>query len=291
MSLDRAGGTAADVRRSFVPLAAQRTPESRTSPHQAMVRILFGCNQFCAYCVVPSVRGPEQSRPAAEILEEVRRLANGGTVEVTLLGQTVNSYRDSTGPKAVLLADLLALVNDVAGIRRIKFVTNHPLFMSDELLQAVRDLPKVSPYLHVPAQSGSEAVLRRMKRGYTADLLPRNARADSQVIPQAAVTSDFIVGFCGETEVEFLQTVDLVRDARFKTASSSSTALGPAPLPPGTIRTTCPRRSSAVGTTSCWPCRTPSASRTTGHSWAKPWRSSSKGPAKWPGGGGVRGQG
>ena len=216
VSLDRAGGTAADVRRSFVPLAPQRTPESRTSPHQAMVRILFGCNQFCAYCVVPSVRGPEQSRPAADILEEVRRLADGGTVEVTLLGQTVNSYRDSTGPKAVLLADLLALVNDVAGIRRIKFVTNHPLFMSDELLQAVRDLPKVSPYLHVPAQSGSEAVLRRMKRGYTAAFYREMLARVRQVIPQAAVTSDFIVGFCGETEVEFLQTVDLVRDARFK---------------------------------------------------------------------------
>ena len=138
-------------------------------PHQAMVRVMFGCDKFCTYCVVPRVRGPEQSRPAAEILEEVRHLADDGCLEVTLLGQTVNSYKDATGPKTVRLADLLYKLHEIEGIRRLKFVTNYPKHMTADLLQAVRDLPKVSPYLHIPAQSGSNSVLRRMKRGYTVE--------------------------------------------------------------------------------------------------------------------------
>ena len=181
-----------------------------------MVRIMFGCDKFCTYCVVPRVRGPEQSRPAAEILDEVRRLADHGCLEVTLLGQTVNSYEDRTGPSTVVLADLLYRLHDVEGIRRIKFVTNHPRYMTDGLLQAVRDLPKVSPYLHVPAQSGSNAVLQRMKRGYTVELYRDMLERIRQFILNAAVTSDFIVGFCGETEEDFQQTAALVQDARFK---------------------------------------------------------------------------
>ena len=125
-----------------------------------MVRIVLGCDKFCTYCIVPRVRGPEQSRPAAEIEDEVRRLADQGCLEATLLGQTVNSYEDSSNGKTVRLADLLERLERIAGLRRLKFVTNHPRHMSDELLAAVRDLPKVSPYLHVPAQSGASGVLR-----------------------------------------------------------------------------------------------------------------------------------
>jgi len=183
---------------------------------QAMVRAMYGCNRRCTYCIVPSVRGPEQSRPAAEIVEEVRRLTDRGCVEVTLLGQTVNSYKDSGGGRTLRLADLLGLLHDLKGLRRLKFVTNHPVGMTDELLQAVRDLPKVSPYLHVPAQSGSNAVLRRMRRGYTVEAYREMLARIRETVPGAAVTSDFIVGFCGESEADFQATMDLVRDARFK---------------------------------------------------------------------------
>jgi tRNA-2-methylthio-N6-dimethylallyladenosine synthase len=181
-----------------------------------MVRIMSGCDKRCTYCVVPRVRGPEQSRPAKEILDEVRQLAGQGCLEVTLLGQTVNSYADRTGPRTLRLADLLEQINEIEGLRRLKFVTNHPRHMTDELLQAVRDLPKVSPYLHVPAQSGSDAVLRRMKRGYGAALYREMLARIRQLIPHAAITSDFIVGFCGETEEDFQRTAELVREARFK---------------------------------------------------------------------------
>jgi tRNA-2-methylthio-N6-dimethylallyladenosine synthase len=184
--------------------------------HQAMVRVMFGCDKFCSYCVVPRVRGPEQSRPAAEILGEVRRLADDGCLEVTLLGQTVNSYKDTSGPHTIRLSHLLCKLHPIEGIRRLKFVTNYPKHITADLLQAVRDLPKVSPYLHVPAQSGASAVLRRMNRGYTVEFYREMLARIREMIPHAAVTSDFIVGFCGETEEEFQQTVDLVRDARFK---------------------------------------------------------------------------
>ncbi len=201
---------------SFARFDPPRTPRLREVPHQAMVRIMFGCDKFCTYCIVPRVRGPEQNRPAAEIEDEVRRLVDGGCLEVTLLGQTVNSYRDQTGGRTVGLAGLLERLHGIEGLRRLKFVTNHPRHMTTELLEAVRDLPKVSPYLHVPAQSGSNRVLERMRRGYTAESYREMLQQIRQMVPAAAVTSDFIVGFCGETEADFQQTMDLVRWGRFK---------------------------------------------------------------------------
>ena len=216
VSLDRRAGTRESVEHSFACFQPPRPANIRSAPHQAMVRAMFGCDKFCSYCIVPRVRGPEQSRPAAEIYDEVRRLTGDGCLEVTLLGQTVNSYQDKSGPSTVRLADLLVMLHDIEGLRRLRFVTNYPKHMSDELLEAVRDLPKVSPYLHIPAQSGSSAVLRRMKRGYTAESYREMLERIRAVLPGAAITSDFIVGFCGETEVEFQETVELVRDARFK---------------------------------------------------------------------------
>ena len=182
---------------------------------------MFGCDKFCSYCIVPSVRGPEQSRSVAEIENEVQRLAEQAMrlevcLEVTLLGQTVNSYRYRDGGRTWHLADLLARLHPIEGLGRLKFVTNYPVHMTQDLLDAVRDLPKVSPYLHVPAQSGSDAVLRRMKRGYTVGEYREMLQRIRQTLPNAAVTSDFIVGFCGETEDDFQQTIDLARDARFK---------------------------------------------------------------------------
>lgn len=216
VSLDRADGSRASVAQSFARFEPNRVASTRPLPEQAMVRIMFGCDKFCTYCIVPRVRGPEQSRPMAEIIDEVRRLADDGCLEVTLLGQTVNSYQDKTSGGTARLSDLLYRLHDIAGLRRLRFVTNYPKHMTDDLIQAVRDLPKVSPYLHVPAQSGSNAVLQRMKRQYTVESYREMLAKIREMIPQAAVTSDFIVGFCGETEAEFQETMDLVRDARFK---------------------------------------------------------------------------
>jgi tRNA-2-methylthio-N6-dimethylallyladenosine synthase len=216
VSLDRKAGARSSVRESFQKYDPHRTAAVRAVPHQALVRIMFGCDKFCSYCIVPSVRGPEQSRPADEIVEEVRRLAFDGCLEVTLIGQTVNSYTDSTGGRTIRLSDLLARLHEIGGIKRLKFVTNYPKHITDDLLAAVHDLPKVSPYLHIPAQSGSNEVLKRMKRGYTVEEYVEMLARIRETIPHAAVASDFIVGFCGETEDDFQHTVDLVRQGRFK---------------------------------------------------------------------------
>ncbi|MEN6450331.1 MAG: radical SAM protein, partial [Thermoguttaceae bacterium] len=143
-------------------------------------------------------------------------LVDRGCLEVTLLGQTVNSYVDRSTGRTIRLADLLEQVDGIGGLRRLKFVTNHPRHMTDELLAAVRDLKRVSPYFHVPAQSGSDAVLRRMRRGYTDSLYREMLARIREAVPDAAITSDFIVGFCGETDEDFRKTAELVRDARFK---------------------------------------------------------------------------
>lgn len=204
------------VRESFRQHDPKRLRGVRPRVFQAMVRIMFGCNKFCSYCVVPSVRGPEQSRPPKDILNEIRTLAEQGCVEVTLLGQTVNSYRYVEGGKTTRLADLLVEIDKIPGIRRVRFVSSYPTDMSDALLQAVRDLPTAAPYLHVPAQHGSNAVLERMRRRYTVEEYKDLCDRIYETIPGAAITSDFIVGFCGETEEEFERMADLIKYARFK---------------------------------------------------------------------------
>jgi tRNA-2-methylthio-N6-dimethylallyladenosine synthase len=161
-------------------------------------------------------RGPEQSRPPRHIIQEVRQLAGEGVKEVTLLGQTVNSYKATEDGRLFRLSDLIAAFHDTPGLERIKFVTNFPRDMSDDLLQAVRDLPKVARYLHVPAQSGCNDVLKRMKRGYTVEEYRDMMARIRDIVPDCAVSSDFIVGFCGETEESFQKSMDLVRECRFK---------------------------------------------------------------------------
>src|SRR5579884_1240596 len=217
LSLDRKEASRVEVERSFESYDPLRESALRPNRFQAYVRVQFGCDKFCTYCIVPSVRGPEQGRPPEHIEAEVRQLAAEGCKEITLLGQTVNSYRFRRGDgREERLSDLLARVHDVAGVERLKFVTNFPRDMSDDLLDAVRDLPKACPYLHVPAQSGCDEVLRRMKRLYTAgfyrDMLARCRKR----VPGVAVSSDFIVGFCGETEESFERTCELVRTSGFK---------------------------------------------------------------------------
>jgi tRNA-2-methylthio-N6-dimethylallyladenosine synthase len=188
----------------------------RPTPFQAYLRIQIGCDKFCTYCVVPMTRGPEQGRPPEQIVAEAHTLADQGCLEITLLGQTVNSYRYSADGSATRLSDLLRMLHEVPGIQRLKFVTNYPKDMTEELLDTVRELPKCSPYLHVPLQSGSNAVLQRMKRGYTAEDYREMMQRIRERLPEAAVSSDFIVGFCGETEEDFEQTMQAVAEYRFK---------------------------------------------------------------------------
>ncbi|GBD37639.1 tRNA-2-methylthio-N(6)-dimethylallyladenosine synthase [bacterium HR36] len=217
VSLGRAEAQRPEVERSFESYDPLREPELRQNRFQAYVRTQFGCDKFCTYCIVPSVRGPEQSRHPDEIVAEVRYLADQGCKEVTLVGQTVNSYHYRLGDgRIVRLADLLYRLHDIPGLRRIKFITNFPRDMTDDLLQAVRDLAKVGRYLHVPAQSGCDLVLRRMKRMYTVAFYREMLQRCRETVPGVAISSDFIVGFCGETEESFQRTCDLVATAGFK---------------------------------------------------------------------------
>jgi tRNA-2-methylthio-N6-dimethylallyladenosine synthase len=217
VSLPRTAGMRATVTASFAEYDPLREPAMRPSPYQAFVRIMMGCDKFCTYCIVPSVRGPEQSRSPAVIVDEARQLAGQGVKEITLLGQTVNSYkyREADG-RTVRLSDLLLRLHDIEGVARIKFIANFPNDMTDDLLQAVRDLPKVARYLHVPAQSGCDEVLARMKRMYSVALYDEMLARIRETVPEAAVSSDFIVGFCGETEASFERTVRMVERSRFK---------------------------------------------------------------------------
>src|SRR5437867_7963545 len=216
LSLDRKEASRPEVERSFESYDPLRDPSMRPSPFQAYVRIMIGCDKFCTYCIVPSVRGPEQSRPPEHIAAEVRQLAGEGCKEITLLGQTVNSYKFDGDGRRVRLSDLLALIHDTPGLERIKFVTNFPKDMSDDLLDAVRELPRVCPYLHVPAQSGCNEVLRRMKRLYTVEYYREMLARCRERVPGVAVSSDFIVGFSGESEESFQKTCALVRLSGFK---------------------------------------------------------------------------
>ena len=192
------------------PVRLSRHIAHRPSRFQAFVSILRGCDNFCAYCIVPHVRGREHSRPSADIVDEVRRLADDGCIEVTLLGQNVNSYGRGLD-ESITLADLLARLDAISGIQRLRFVTSHPKDASDALFHAMADLPSVCPWLHLPAQAGANRILAAMNRRYTREqYLERIARARA-IVPGLEVAGDFIVGFPSETDAEFEQTVDLVR--------------------------------------------------------------------------------
>ncbi len=216
VSLARHDGTQDSIRRSHETFDPLRDPSMRPTPFQAYLRIQIGCDKFCTYCIVPMTRGPEQGRAPEEIIAEARILAEQGCKEITLLGQTVNSYKHPQGDQTIRLADLLKSLHEIDGIERLKFVTNYPKDMTSNLLETIRDYPKCSPYLHVPAQSGHDDVLKRMKRGYTVDDYLRMMDRIGNILPHATVSSDFIVGFSGETEEEFQASVKLVERCRFK---------------------------------------------------------------------------
>lgn len=192
-------------------------PGKRKYPFKTGVNIMYGCNNFCSYCIVPYVRGRERSREPGEILHEIRGLVSDGVLEIMLLGQNVNSYGKTLKDK-VSFAGLLRQVNEIKGLRRIRFMTSHPKDLSDELIDAMRECDKVCAHLHLPLQSGSTEILKKMNRRYTKeeylDLVSR-IRAK---LPDISLTTDIIVGFPGETEEDFAETLDVVRKVRYDSA-------------------------------------------------------------------------
>ncbi len=173
----------------------------------AWVTIIEGCDYFCTYCVVPYTRGRQISRSPNSVLAEVQRLAEQGYKEITLLGQTVDAYGQDFNDRQFDLADLFELLSEVEGIERIRFMTSHPLDLSDKIIDAIANLPKVMEYIHIPMQSGDDTVLERMKRGYTADDYFRLSDKIHAKIPNVALSGDYIVGFPGETNEQFMKTV------------------------------------------------------------------------------------
>ena len=192
-------------------------PSIRHFPYKASVNIMFGCNNFCSYCIVPYVRGRERSRTPEDILAEVRKLAADGVKEVMLLGQNVNSYGKNL-ENPVSFAELLRMVNEVEGIERIRFMTSHPKDMSDELILAMKECDKVCKNLHLPFQSGSTEILKKMNRHYTKEGYLELVRKVREAMPEITLSTDIIVGFPGETEEDFQETLDVIRQARYCTA-------------------------------------------------------------------------
>ncbi|MBI4664876.1 MAG: tRNA (N6-isopentenyl adenosine(37)-C2)-methylthiotransferase MiaB [Nitrospinae bacterium] len=189
-------------------------PMRRESSISAWVAIMRGCNNACSYCIVPQTRGPEESRPVESILNEVRNLAEKGYKEITLLGQNVNSYGMNLSPRATF-PELLRRIHAVCGDMRIRFVTSHPKDMSDELISAMAELPGICPSMHLPIQSGSDRILSLMNRNYTAAHYFDRVEKLKAKVPDLSITTDIIVGFPGEAESDFEQTVQAVLQARY----------------------------------------------------------------------------
>ncbi|MGI6142939.1 MAG: tRNA (N6-isopentenyl adenosine(37)-C2)-methylthiotransferase MiaB [bacterium] len=192
-------------------------PTQREGKLKAFVTITYGCTNFCTYCIVPYVRGKERSRSPQDIIKEVTQLAQDGYKEVTLLGQNVNTYGRDLGT-GISFAQLLRAVNQVAGIRRIRYTTSHPRDFSDEIIEAVRDCAKVCEHFHLPIQSGSNRILERMNRGYTREDYLDLVKRIREKVPNNSITTDIIVGFPGEEEEDFAATLDLVRQVGFDNA-------------------------------------------------------------------------
>jgi tRNA-2-methylthio-N6-dimethylallyladenosine synthase len=191
----------------------------RATLTSAYVPIVLGCSHACAYCVIPYRRGPEHSRPPGEVLAEAQALAAQGVKEVTLLGQIVDRYGlDLPAHQSLPLADLLHRIHEIEGLERIRFLTSHPNWMADELLDAVATLPKVCEHIELPVQAGDDEVLARMRRGYTVDDYRRLIGRVRQRIPGVSIATDIIVGFPGETETQFQHTYDLMAALRFDKA-------------------------------------------------------------------------
>src|ERR1700690_2099248 len=191
-------------------------PAKRAREFQGWVQISVGCNSVCSYCIVPSTRGREVSRPAAELVDEARRLAADGVCEITLLGQNVNSYgRDLPRDRRITFAQLLAELDAIEGIDRIRYTSPHPKDMREDVIRAHAELPSLCEHIHLPVQSGSSPVLNRMRRTYTRERYLDRVALISEHVPDCALTTDIIVGFPGETETDFEQTLSLAEQVGY----------------------------------------------------------------------------
>lgn len=195
----------------------EELPAERKFPFKSGVNIMFGCNNFCSYCIVPYVRGRERSRRPEDIISEIKRLVADGVVEVMLLGQNVNSYGKNL-EHPITFAQLLREVNKIEGLERIRFMTSHPKDLSEELIQAMKECEKVCMHLHLPLQSGSSRILKLMNRRYTKEQYLELVDRIREAIPNISLTTDIIVGFPGETEEDFEETLDVVRKVRYDSA-------------------------------------------------------------------------
>lgn len=192
-------------------------PNQRKYAFKSGINIMFGCNNFCSYCIVPYVRGRERSREPQAILREIRRLADDGVVEIMLLGQNVNSY-GKTLDHPVTFAELLTEIEKIDKIKRIRFMTSHPKDLSDELIEVMSRSTKICRHLHLPVQSGSSRILQKMNRRYTKEQYLELTEKIRKAVPGISLTTDIIVGFPGETEEDFQETLDLVRKVRYDSA-------------------------------------------------------------------------
>ncbi|MDF1640403.1 MAG: tRNA (N6-isopentenyl adenosine(37)-C2)-methylthiotransferase MiaB [Thalassolituus sp.] len=196
-------------------------PAPKVEGCTAFVSIMEGCSKYCTFCVVPYTRGEEVSRPLADVLKEVQSLADQGVREVNLLGQNVNSYRGDTGDDDFAdLAELITLVAEIDGIDRIRFTTSHPVEFSDSLIDVYAQVPELVSHLHLPVQSGSNRILSAMKRGHEIDMYIDKIERLRKLRPDISISSDFIIGFPGETEEDFLETMNLVNQIGFDTSFS-----------------------------------------------------------------------
>lgn len=195
----------------------ENLPKARNHAYKAWVNIMFGCDEFCTYCIVPYTRGKERSRHKDEIIEEVKALVRQGYQEITLLGQNVNAYGKDIKTDDYTFGDLLIDL-DKTGIKRIRFTTSHPHDLDLKTMHAIRDAKHVMPYFHLPVQSGSDTVLKKMNRHYTKNSYLERLNQLKSIVPDISITTDIIVGFPGETEADFLETLDLVDQANFEGA-------------------------------------------------------------------------
>ena len=195
----------------------ENLPVDRKYPFKSGVNIMFGCNNFCSYCIVPYVRGRERSRKPEEIVAEIKRLVADGVVEIMLLGQNVNSYGKNL-EEPMTFAQLLREVNKIEGLKRIRFMTSHPKDLSDELIEVMKHSKKICRHLHLPVQSGSTKILNAMNRRYTKESYLALVDRIRAKIPEISLTTDIIVGFPGETEEDFLETMDVVEKVQYDTA-------------------------------------------------------------------------
>ncbi len=195
----------------------EELPNKRKYPFKSGVNIMFGCNNFCSYCIVPYVRGRERSREPQDILREIRDLAADGVVEIMLLGQNVNSYGKSL-KEPISFAELLRQCAQIEGIERIRFMTPHPKDLSEELIDVIKSSKKICKQIHLPLQSGSSRILKQMNRRYTKEQYLSLVERIRAVIPEVSLTTDIIVGFPGETEEDFEETLDVVRTVQFDSA-------------------------------------------------------------------------